>query len=76
MNVDLKRSDYRSDRLGNLFLGARDSPYASIPFRMKRRAADVMQVWLESGDRRAMVMAEDLERAFGQFSEMCGFAIH
>lgn len=36
------------------------------------RIPDVMQVWLDSGDRRTVVMAEDLERAFGQFSEMCG----
>lgn len=35
------------------------------------RIPDVMQVWLESDDPATVLMAEDVERAFGQFSEMC-----
>ena len=35
------------------------------------RIPDVMQVWLTSSDPNGVIMAEDLERAFGQFSNIC-----
>lgn len=35
------------------------------------RVPDVMKIWLASGDSQTVVMAEDLHRAYGQFSELC-----